>query len=259
MATLQKQTSLFTEEELTLSPGDFLANPIPLQENEKAKKMRDTSGRRCLEQLERFSRVGSWGRMFLASLIGQEGWYSTKCRLTWKLRGTKYSRLYCQLAVSMLPTRENEFGLLLTPSTVDIGLNEGRIEKRTAYRESVGRHYVPGCLTEQIQGLLPTPDCSDRRSANSKQQGLSNVMKGLIPTPSTRDYKGARTTESLEKAGRNETNSLPDAFHQTGKTSQLNPRFVAEMMGFPPDWLELTFLNTETNQSKDTETPSCHK
>ena len=24
-----------------------------------------------------------------------------------------------------------------------------------------------------------------------------------------------------------------------GKTSQLNPRFVAEMMGFPPNWTEL--------------------
>lgn len=37
-------------------------------------------------------------------------------------------------------------------------------------------------------------------------------------------------------------------FHQTGKTSQLNPRFVAEMMGFPPDWLELPFINTDKNQ-----------
>lgn len=29
------------------------------------------------------------------------------------------------------------------------------------------------------------------------------------------------------------------------KTSQLNPLFVAEMMGFPPDWTELPFLNGE--------------
>src|SRR5664279_3745844 len=103
METLQKPTLLFTEEQLTSSPEDSHVNRTPLQEKEKAKKMRDTSGRKCLEQLERFNRVGLWGRMFLASLIGQEGWYSTKCRLIWKLRGTKYSRLYCQLAVSMLP------------------------------------------------------------------------------------------------------------------------------------------------------------
>ncbi len=86
--------------------------------------------------------------------------------------------------------------------------------------------------------------------------GLARVGKlGMLPTPETRDYKGARTSESLMKANRNETNSLPDAFAQTGKTSQLNPRFVAEMMGFPPNWTELPFLNGEQNQSKDTETP----
>jgi DNA (cytosine-5)-methyltransferase 1 len=41
----------------------------------------------------------------------------------------------------------------------------------------------------------------------------------------------------------------------SGKTSQLNPRFVAEMMGFPPNWTELPFLNGEQKVSKDTETP----
>jgi hypothetical protein len=39
------------------------------------------------------------------------------------------------------------------------------------------------------------------------------------------------------------------------QNSQLNPRFVAEMMGFPPNWTELPFLNGEQNQLKDTETP----
>jgi hypothetical protein len=80
------------------------------------------------------------------------------------------------------------------------------------------------------------------------------MSMGMLPTPATRDYKGARSTEALEESGRNQTNSLPDAFAQTGKTSQLNPRFVAEMMGFPPNWTELAFQNTETNQSKPMET-----
>jgi len=68
---------------------------------------------------------------------------------------------------------------------------------------------------------------------------------GMLPTPATRDYKGARSTEALEESGRTGTNSLPDMFHQPGKSSQLNPLFVAEMMGFPIDWLELPFQNTE--------------
>lgn len=161
------------------------------------------------------------------------------------------SRYLFQLVPSVRHTEETESGLLLTPSTVDIGLTEGRMEKGIAYRESIGRHYVPGCLSEQIQGLLPTPDCSDRRSDNSTQWGLTNYAKnGLLPTPATRDYKGARSTEALEKSGRNETNNLSDHFHQPGKTSQLNPRFVAEMMGYPPDYLELPFLGHRNESIK---------
>jgi hypothetical protein len=41
---------------------------------------------------------------------------------------------------------------------------------------------------------------------------------------------------------------------ETGKTSQLNPLFVLEMMGFNPDWTLLPFLNGETNPSKPQET-----
>ena len=41
--------------------------------------------------------------------------------------------------------------------------------------------------------------------------------------------------------------------NQTGKNSQLNPRFVAEMMGFPPNWTELPFQSGEQSQSKVTE------
>jgi hypothetical protein len=291
------------------------ANPTPLQESEKAKKMRDTSGLRCLEQLERFSRIGSWGRMFLASLIGQEGWYSTKCKLTWKLRGTKYSRLYCQLAVSTLPIKEKGFGLSLSEKTkeamkkvsIEMGLlptptiqevehpeaelteTNRRKSKNgnshslnlvdsikllptiTAHGADRNTNFAQGgtCLknglikqgllpTIQTQGLkvcnqgkteflkinlFPTPDCSDRRSDKSKQQGLSNVMKGLIPTPKGNDFRSGMQN----RFGTKHTQQLNDtmAFHN-GKTSQLNPRFVAEMMGFPADWTELPFLNGET-------------
>lgn len=45
--------------------------------------------------------------------------------------------------------------------------------------------------------------------------------------------------------------------NQTGKTSQLNPLFVEEMMGFPLMWTTLPFLsqNGDRNQLKDMETP----
>jgi hypothetical protein len=97
----------------------------------------------------------------------------------------------------------------------------------------------------------------ERESGESGANGLIDYLdwKGMLPTPTTRDYKGARTEESLKEAGRNERNSLPDSFSQPGKSSQLNPRFVGEMMGFPPNWTELPFQSGETNQSKHLETP----
>jgi hypothetical protein len=128
----------------------------------------------------------------------------------------------------MLPTDEIESGLLLTPSTIDIVPSEERFQKRTEYRESVGRKWSPGSLTEQIyHGMLPTPVVSDMnagRRGNAPRDG-HNPM----------------------------TNSLKDAVNyieETSKCSQLNPQFVLEMMGFPKDWTLLPFLSGETNPSK---------
>lgn len=109
--------------------------------------------------------------------------------------------------------------------------------------------------------MLPKPTCQDADKATKKmREGHQNnltaiVFNHMLPTPTTRDWKGARSEEALEEAGRNKTNSLPDAFAQTGRSSQLNPQFVMEMMGFPPNWTLLPFLNGEQNQSKEEAMP----
>jgi site-specific DNA-cytosine methylase len=62
----------------------------------------------------------------------------------------------------------------------------------------------------------------------------------LLPTPQAADgFKGTKGSAQ---------NSLHREF-QTGRSSQLNPRFVAEMMGFPPNWTELPFQNRPSNES----------
>jgi hypothetical protein len=116
--------------------------------------------------------------------------------------------------------------------------------------------------------MLPTPtgmvgDAYADNSPNSHLRHTPNLAtlasKGMLPTPATRDYKGANSIEHLRGENgtvMNHIGQLPNylKFH-TGQTSQLNPRFVAEMMGFPPNWTELPFQSGEQNPSRDTAMP----
>ena len=248
------------KEKLTSSQVVSHVRDSHMRGKEKEKMTTDTSGRICYEQYDKSSPLGLLVRMFLESLT----WHSTRCFLTWKKKDTPAKRLIFQLVPSMHHIEDQEFGLLLTPSVIMIPERSTEaMERRKQYRNSIGRKTVPpGNLAEQIKTmLLPTPQSTDIRqdirrkeeySEKAKKGGCANLKERipqiLFPTPSTRDYKGARKKETLELKGRNKNNSLPDVFAQIGKTSQLNPRFVAEMMSFPPDYLELPFLNTETNQ-----------
>lgn len=120
-----------------------------------------------------------------------------------------------------------------------------------------------GCLSSRTCEESERCRCgNDGESENgsNRPNGLMDFMDfyGMLPTPTMRDYKGAPTIESIQKRGRNPmTNNLADRFAQTGKSSQLNPLFVEEMMGFPLMWTTLPFLSQsgDRNQSKDTETP----
>jgi len=146
-------------------------------------------------------------------------------------------------------------GLLPTPQASDI-INENR---KITDPAKMNR---PTDLARFVKnGLLPTPQARDEKNGSKLEDSriqrkidegwtidLNDLATcGMLPTPATRDYKGARTTEALEEAGRNGTNSLPDFFAQTGQTSQLNPLFVTEMMGYPIDWLVLPFQGGEKN------------
>ena len=217
--------------------------------------MTATSGRKCLELFGNYARAGLWAKTFSALLIGTGDWYSTKCRLTWKLKGTKYNRIYFQLAPSTLPTDGTGFGLLLkTPCAAD-----GHTERLSKKEQRFGNS---GTLAQEVQtgfvyqrGLLSTPTAMDNTGATANMKStqvkegsmhsvtLSRAMTmGLLPTPMSQD--GQNSTAPASQAGRD---TLPGMVAATGTTSQLNPRFVLEMMGFPPNWTELPFRNGETN------------
>jgi hypothetical protein len=79
----------------------------------------------------------------------------------------------------------------------------------------------------------------------------------MLPTPTTALTKHSDKEaywKNRKDKGRQQDLAMV-VHNQVGYNSQLNPQFVLEMMGFPPDWTELPFLNGETNPSKPEETP----
>ena len=284
MKTSPKQISLFTEEQLTSSPEASPVNHTQWQASDLERKMSDTSGQRCLERFGKFSRHGLWAKTFSALLIGQEGWYSTKCRLIWKLKGTKYNRMYFQLAPSTHLTAGIEFGLLPT-ITASFGERGGMLNPESNHDTEKAFYQL------QQKGLLPTPTAMDStgatanmKSSQVKEGSMHSVTlsrwAGMLPTPCATESEkagiGDNQNSLTRMAFRGEFLPTPrtsdERMHwktenwkgddlgshineMLGTRSHLSPQFVLEMMGFPTDWTALPFLNGETSQSKPEETP----
>lgn len=122
----------------------------------------------------------------------------------------------------------------------------------------------PNGLTDFLDfyGILPESVPDNSELENTEEDNLEESIRQwlaegqVMPTPTARDWKGAPSLENLKKRGKTpQKNSLPDFFARTGKSFQLNPLFVAEMMGFPPEWTVSPFLNEDNSPSKATETP----
>jgi hypothetical protein len=137
------------------------------------------------------------------------------------------------------------------------------METIQARRERTGAGMMN--LTAAVQGLLPTPTSNDsKQGANCKSQAIRSslpgmIQKAMLPTPRANDVNASTPgTKSFQHRLNRDymaevVLNLADA--KPGKTSQLNPLFVLEMMGFPPNWTELPFLSGEMNQSKQQVTP----
>ena len=335
---------------LTFLLEDSLANPSALPEKEKAQMMNATCGAKCLEQFKRLNPNLSSQKMFLVSRILMADWYSSRCALTWKMKGTKFSRLLFQLQPKTLRIAETDAGLLPTPTAM---MDEAPIEKVDARNqkqmEKGNSPFILGLGQQAMRGMLPTPTASDveggisnpnqisqkngrfvRTSNNTgtefgaklrdvvgmlptpnaaegykaaktynpkSQMGFSlSAMagSGMLPTPTAMDSTSATATmkstqvkegsmhsmtlsrflltpsasdglrsgmtmDSLKrhnKVNAENSNLAEQIAHKVGGgTSHLNPRFVAEMMGFPHNWTESPFQSGEQNQSKDTAMP----
>lgn len=131
-------------------------------------------------------------------------------------------------------------GLLPTPKTVMKG------SPAEANRRS------PGLAFLAKSGMLPTPQSPTLDLMRKRiQEGWkidSRLFSRMLPTPTAAsDPKGGCTRTDPSRQNDTLAHSMHGVFGEPGKTSQLNHRFVAEMMGFPPHWTELPFLSSGPN------------
>lgn len=155
--------------------------------------------------------------------------------------------------------------LLPTPTAIDKG--GGRIN-RSPSPNAADR---PTLALAARKGLLPTP-CSIEATKFTKTinpnsqmgQGLTSLaVNGLLPTPTAMEIKHSNRVKGLKEKGAKgmysrkngalRPNGLTDFLDFNnqvgGGTSQLNPLFVEEMMGFPLMWTALPFLSPDGDKN----------
>ncbi len=200
--------------QLTLFPEVSHANRFPTPGSNEARTMTVTSGRNSLNVLMKLGRRGSYLKTFTASLLITEEWSSSKCLQTWKVSATKHKRLLLRLQQSMPSTGVIGFGLLPTPTTVQINRRELAMQ-----------------LAEQNLPLHKRRD----KEGNGRQ---FTVLDALIYW----SIRGEITTPLFKEQQPNET--LRHCITQASGTPCPNPEFLEAMMGYPIGWTEMPPLAT---------------
>lgn len=246
MTTSRQLTLPLFVDTSTSLPGDSPASRSASRESSSAKRTTATCGRTCLELFGRFGRVGSWRKTFAACLLNLTGWSSSRCALTWKLKATKYNRLYFLLQVSELPTAATGSGLLPTAQTQGLKVNE---KGKTVFAQ------LSMLPTPRAMEIVEDPKKFVQRNGDRTEKSMPNLSSmakyGMLQTPQASD--GLRAGFSMEQNAKQKPNgnlTQQIAHAVDGGTSRLNPLFVGEMMGYPEDWLVLPFLSGESNQSR---------
>jgi hypothetical protein len=81
-----------------------------------------------------------------------KGWCSMSCKLTWKMKATKYKRTYFLLQASALRTCENGFSLLRSPAAQEPGIRVERLVTKDGQPAKIC--YMGHALMENRHGLV---------------------------------------------------------------------------------------------------------
>ena len=201
---------------------DSRANPSPQQEKAGQTKTPDTSGLGSPKQSDLFD----------------QGWLS--------LKTSQESFQQRSRAKDGTTTRELRYCFMSSENWKE----EVTRLRGESTRRRKSAHLIDEIGSSSWQKGWATPDCSDRRSMNSKQQGLSNqvLANGQAAqdnpntdgshqgrseqwsTPTARDWKGAEG-----RAYKGDTLDLPAQTEGVAKAKvgKLNPDWVESLMGLP--------------------------
>ena len=235
---------------VTSSPADFPASHSLTPDLERERKMTAISGQKCLESFKSFPRYGLWARTFADLLIGMRGWYSSRCRLTWKLSAMKSNRLFFQLSPSTLPIDEIGSGLLGTPRVVQAIRSERFAKGRVpTAQEAISLIPTPQAIDGSGQGrpLRMKKDMPRDPSKPGNWRGDLKDHISLLPTVRAREGNAGSpgSPGSLHNYKKNYLDgTIQESGIKTGLT--LQPNFVEWMMGYPLNWTDLNCLSQNT-------------
>lgn len=283
MKISQKQTLENGEEKSMCLPEDSPVSHLVLPDEEKERKMTAISGLSLNVPFEKSNHVGLLVKMLLES----SQWYSPARRLMWKHRQL-YSRRVTRRSRSNRNLSLKPSAKILKRKDIPSNRSLFRLVPSVRPIEEIGCGLLPTVtvsdfkrrgpnskqqgLPEKIFEMLPTPQASDSsvgavigrndrfiltkngvpRKINQNGQngsvGLGRIFR-LMCTPTATDWKGG-STRRQRAFQRSSLRSEVHADFGSGRTSQLNPLFVEEMMGFPTGWISRPFLKEVAIQAE---------
>lgn len=218
-----------SETNLSTSPSsaaDFLASLLATPEDEQARTITATSGRKCYELYLMSNHPSLSLRTLVGSFLCRTDGLSMKYTTRWRLKTISCSRrLWFQLAPLARDIGEIDFGLWATPrAEYDSGRHRGKADT----------------LHSQVK-MLPTPHgmcAKNKRRPGPTGNELGNAVRKLYATPQARDF---RTGQAARWANPHRSRNLND---QAG--GKLSVIFVEWLMGYPIGWTALEHSGTQS-------------
>nr|WP_262891636.1 hypothetical protein [Sphingobacterium arenae] len=248
----------------TSSAEDFPASHSARPDGERALKMTATSSRRLAELLRKRGRSGS----FLKTLLACSPFSNPIVYLKWRSK-----------RLSFFVRTVNSLQQAPSSDSSD-GLSEASFQKsgqQDMYFRDLKMAHQSFCVFRLLPlvlhtngigyGLLPTPTATEISNQKLTVQQVKDgrLLKdrkkenGNGGQVSLTDFLVYHTLLALSTAPQEMEETMPSPIQKrqlrvlptteqikgtkfpAGRAGQLNPRFVAEMMGFPKDWTELPF------------------